>query len=101
MKKIETLSERLQDIALQKKSLVYEEGIIKEALLEEMKKEHVDKLSVEYGTISRGVRTTYKFTPAIKKMEDKVKVKKEDEIKQGLATPSTTEYLSFRESSTK
>ena len=101
MTKINTLSTELQSIALQKKELANKEEVIKAALLEAMHKEGLDKLTVEYGTISRGVRTSYKFTEAIKKLEDKVKIKKDEEIKKGLAEPKTTEYLSFRESVSK
>lgn len=97
MTKIQSLSERLQEIALQKKTLTNEEDVIKQSLLEEMSREQVEKLQLEYGTISKGTRTTYTFTDAIKKLKDKVKIKEQDEIKQGLATAKTTDYLTFRE----
>lgn len=97
MSKLDTLSNELQAIALQKKELATKEEVIKEALLEEMAKANVQKVSLEHGTISKGSRTNYKFTEAVKKLEDKVKIKKDEEIKQGLATATVVEYLMFRE----
>lgn len=91
----EVLASRLEDISAQKEFLDKEEKVIKEALLDVLKQSKQTKVELQYGNLSIVSRTTYTFSDAIKKMEEKVSIKKEDEIKQGIATPSFTEYLRY------
>lgn len=96
MNKLNTLVEELSNIALKKKELSDKEEIIKEGLLTEMSKENLTKIPGAYGTVSVSSRKTYTFTDAIKKLEEKTKIKKDDEIKQGLATFKESQFITFR-----
>lgn len=101
MNKLNTLAQQLSQIALEKKSLEIKEGAIKEALLAEMHKENKEKETFEFGTVSVATRRTYVYSEAIKKLEDKVKIKKDEEVKTGVAEEKVTEYVMFREPKTK
>lgn len=96
MSKLNTLANELAKIALEKKELSNKEEVIKEALLAEMHKEGVSKEVTDYGTASITTRKSYTFTDAIKKMEEKVEIKKDTEIKQGLAEVKKTQFITFR-----
>ncbi len=98
MNKLNTLAQQLAEIVSEKKSLEIKEGAIKEALLAEMHKENKDKETFEFGTVSVTTRRTYIYSEAIKKLEDKIKIKKDEEVKTGVADEKVTEFISFRES---
>jgi hypothetical protein len=98
MNKLNTLAQQLAEIVSEKKSLEIKEGAIKEALLAEMHKENKDKETFEFGTVSVTTRRTYIYSEAIKKLENKIKIKKDEEVKTGLAEEKVTEFISFRES---
>lgn len=92
---------QLAEIAAEKKELSIKEEVIKEAMLAEMKKEGKEKEQFEFGTVSVATRSSYTYSEAVKKLEDKVKIKKDEEVKLGVAIPSVTEYVVFRESKVK
>jgi hypothetical protein len=96
MSKIKTLAGELAAIALQKQELANKEEVIKDALLTEMHKAGVEKEATDYGTASISRRKSYTYSDVVKKLEDKVKIKKDEEVKQGLATVKETEFITFR-----
>jgi len=96
MNKIKTLALQLSEVALQKNELTLKEETIKSLLLAEMAKEGTAKESYDFGTISVGARKTYKYSDAVTKLEEKIKIKKDDEVKQGIAETKVTEFITFR-----
>lgn len=96
MSKLQTLAGELASIALAKKELADKEEVIKDALLAEMHKAGVTKEPTGYGTASITSRKTYTFTDAVTNLEQKVKIKKDEEIKKGLALVEVKEFISFR-----
>lgn len=90
------LASDLASIAAQKEELVLKEETIKNQLKQEMLLANKEKEQFEFGTVSIARRRTYQYTEAVKKLEDKVKMKMEDEKKQGLAIEKVTEFVSFR-----
>ena len=100
MKKINILAQQLAVIVSEKKLLEIKEGAIKEALLSEMHLENKDKETFEFGTVSVTTRRTYIYSEVIKKMEDKIKIKKDEEVKTGVAEEKVSEFISFREAKT-
>lgn len=96
MNKVQTLARQLADIAEEKKGLSIKEEAIKDLLMAEMQKEGVTKEQYEFGTVSVGHRRSYTYSDAVKKLEDKVKIKKVEEERQGIAVEKVTEYVTFR-----
>lgn len=96
MSKLTTLVGQLASIALDKKELANKEEVIKDALLAEMHKENVTKVPSEIGTASITTRKSYTFTDAVKKLDEKLKIKKDEEIKKGLATITESQFVTFR-----
>ena len=96
MNNLNKLAEELYQLNTQKKELETKEEVLKSMLLIEMGKVKKDKESFDFGTVSVGHRRTYTYSEAVKKLEDKVKIKKDEEVKQGVAEEKVTEYLTFR-----
>lgn len=96
MNKIQTLAEQLANAAEEIKGLKIKEEAIKGLLMAEMLKEGVTKEKYDFGTVSVGHRRSFTYSPAIKKLEDKVKMKKVEEERQGVAVEKVTEYVTFR-----
>lgn len=101
MNKIQTLAQQLSDVAEQKEQLSLKEETIKALLLTEMASEGKVKESFDFGSITVASRKTYKYSEAIIKLEEKIKIKKDDEVKQGIAETKVTEFITFRKPSTK
>lgn len=96
MSKLNTLVGELASIALEKKELANKEEVIKDALLAEMHKEGVSRVPSEVGTASITTRKSYTYTDAVKKLEEKTKIKKDEEVKKGLATVTESQFVTFR-----
>ena len=101
MNKIQTLAKQLSDVAEQKEQLSLKEETIKALLLSEMASAATDKESFDFGSVIRSTRKTYKYSEAITKLQEKVKIKMDDEVKQGIAETKVTEFITFRKPSTK
>lgn len=101
MNKIQTLAQQLSDVAEQKEQLLLKEETIKALLLVEMKNAATDKETFDFGSINLSTRKTYKFSEAIVKLAEKIKIKMDDEVKQGIAETKVTEFITFRKPSTK
>lgn len=99
MNKIQTLAEQLAETVIRKKELSLKEETIKALLLTEMDKEGTAKESYDFGSITVGARKTYKYSDTVTKMEEKIKIKKDDEVKQGIAEVKVTQFITFREAS--
>lgn len=94
--KIETLAKELAELAYQKEQLTNKEDVLKEMLLNEMHNTNSEKEKFEFGTVSVVKRSTYSYSDAVKKMEEKIKIKKEDEVRQGIASEKVSEFITFR-----
>lgn len=99
--KIKILAEQLSNLALEKEELLSKEETIKTLLLVEMSNSGSVKESFDFGSINLSTRKTYKYSEAITKLEEKIKIKKDDEVKQGIAETKVTEFITFRKPSTK
>lgn len=97
MNKITSLTEQLAATAAERKDLEVKEKALKDSLLAEMKKVHHEKEETVYGTFTISRRSSYTYTPAVKALEEEVKMRKDEEQKRGLATESVTEYILFKE----
>lgn len=67
------------------------------AILTDLKNNNLDKVKSEaFGSFTIAHKTAWKYTPAVTKLEDKVKIAKDKEQKKGLARATTTEYLLYK-----
>jgi hypothetical protein len=67
------------------------------AVLDELAKDEIDTFDSPFGRFTRATRTTYAYSDAVKKLEEKVKLAKVKEEQQGLVkVKSQTEYLVFK-----
>ena len=77
------------------KSLEAKKEELREQIVNEMKVKKVDKVESDLGLFTIGRRLSWKFTEAVKKIEEKLKIAKAKEQEKGIATSSVTEYLVF------
>lgn len=71
-----------------------------QAALEEQFGHKEATVKMPYGTFKMVARTTYQYSDAIKEAEEDLKIKKQDEQEQGIATPNTTYGLRFNAAKT-
>lgn len=79
------------------KELEIERELLREAIIEDLKKNHLDKIESSYGNFTIGRKKNWIYTIKVKALEDKVKIAKDKEQKKGLAEATITEYLVFKE----
>ncbi len=61
-------------------------------------KAKIDKMEVDnVGSFTVGRRTSWTYTDAVKKIEERLKIARTKEQQKGLAKSSETEYLLFKE----
>lgn len=85
----------LAEVQAQRKLLEAREAVLKIGILGDMDKNGVETFTNDYGKFTRSCRTSYTYTEAVKKLEEKVKLAKIKEEKRGVATKKETVYLTF------
>jgi hypothetical protein len=95
MSKIQTLMQQVAEIATARKDLEVQERAMKEALLEEMKKKGTEKEKNEYGSFTIKPYTKWHYSAAVVTLEEDLKIRKADEVEQGIASAEVTESLTF------
>ncbi len=78
------------------RQLENERAILRSQIVLKFNTEGIDKQNTDYGHFSIGHRLSYEFTESVKKLEDKVKIAKDKEIKKGVAKAKVTDYLIFK-----
>lgn len=81
----------MADIAV----LEEKKDMLKEVLLENLRKEPEGKKETGYGKFTLANRKNWIYTEKVKGMEEKVKIAKDKEQKKGLAKSTITEYVVF------
>lgn len=89
------LLKRYVGIEKRYKELEAEREAIRLEILEDMQKNDTIKAETDFGSFSVCEKTVWAYSPAVKKLEDKVKIEKDKEQKKGKAKPSITSYLKF------
>lgn len=79
------------------KELEEQRDLLREAIVEDLKKNNLDKIESSYGNFTIARKMVWTYTAKVKALEDKVKIAKDKEQKKGLAESSITEYLVFKE----
>lgn len=96
MKKIEKYLGQLADATLRRKEAELEEKAIKQVVLEELKKAKRDDYKTEIGTARIKRRATYHYSDELQQMDLRLKELRIDEVEQGIATATYSEYVDFR-----
>lgn len=65
-------------------------------IIEAMKADGLTKAPTPFGTFSVAHKVTWSYSKAIKELDQKLKIKKIQEQKKGLATPTRNAHLMFR-----
>ena len=76
-------------------TLEEERDNLRAEIIKEMRDDKLEKAETDYGIFTRAIRTTYHYTDAVKKLEEKVKVAKQREVNTGKAEGHVAEYLRF------
>lgn len=69
---------------------------IRTKILETLISENIEKDQTSVGTFSIAHKTTWVYSPAVKALDEKLKIKKIQEQKKGIATVARNPYLLFR-----
>lgn len=82
----------------QYRALEQKRDALRENIVKMFHKEGVDKLEdPTLGMFTIGRRTSWTYTKAVQKIEEKLKIAKKTEQQKGLAKASDTEYLLYKE----
>ncbi len=87
--KIEDALKRYAELKISTSAAETEMEELKPLIKEHIMKEKVDKLPTSVGTFSLGERSTWKYSPAVEKLQDEEKAK-------GVAKKVTTTSLLFK-----
>lgn len=96
MNKIQTLAKQLSDVALEKEQLSLKEETIKALLLVEIEESGKKKHPFDFGTVSLRHSPKYVYSAKVKAMDEKIKIKKEEEKKQGIAVDEGKDSVVFK-----
>lgn len=92
----ETLLKEYAKLEEKFKSLETERKELREAILSDMTKHKMDKVESNYGMFTVAARAVWTYSPAIKKLADKLSLAKAKEQKSGKAKAETeTKYIVF------
>ena len=89
LKEYVKLETKFKELEEQKKAL-------REEIVQAMRKEKMEKVETDFGSFTICYKSSYAYTDAIKKLEDKVKIAKIKEQEKGIAEKTTSEYLLFK-----
>ncbi len=76
--------------------LTAKKDALRVGILDGLKKENIEKLKDDtLGTFSVAHRSSWKYSPAVTKLEEKVKIAKNKEQEKGLAKETVSEHLLY------
>lgn len=79
------------------KALEQEKQELRAVILDDLRQNNLDKIESEvFGSFTVAHKTSWKYSPAIVKLEEKVKIAKDKEQKKGVAKPVVTDYLLYK-----
>lgn len=92
----EEILNKLQDVYLEKRFLENDEEKLKNALLNRMIDDNIDKLSTPIATFSKATRTSWKYNKEVLSLEETIKKLKKVHQDKGYATPINTDYITIK-----
>lgn len=94
-KKLDSLMQQVAEVAMERQDLEVKEKALKQALLEEMHATGVSKEETPMGRFSIKIYRKWSYSDKLVEAENKIKVKKLDEQRQGIATAEVSESVTF------
>lgn len=88
-KKYVTFEEKFKEMEAKRKEL-------REALVDQMKKDKIEKMETEFGSFTVCKKVTWVYSSVIKQLEESLKIKKIKEQEKEIAEKSESEYLLFK-----
>ena len=82
-------------LAEQLKTLEKVKDDLRSQIIADMAGDAIEKAETEYGIFTVASRAVFKYTEAVKKLEEKVKLAKIKEEQKGIAERSETKYLVY------
>lgn len=93
---LEQHTKTLAALVLEEKQLKVKIEEAKGLIVDELKAKDLSSFKTDYGTFTIGTRRSWTYTPAVKKMEEKLKLKKVEEEEKGVAQVKVSEFLTVR-----
>jgi predicted nucleic acid-binding Zn-ribbon protein len=85
------------DLEKEFKALEEKKQALRDQIVSAMRAEKIEKDATEFGTFTIAKKTSWTYSEAVKKLEDKVKIAKVREQEKGVAKSEVIEYLRFSE----
>lgn len=89
------LLRKYRDVKRKKKALEEQESELKDQILKEMEKEGAKKIENEYGTFTVATSAKWKYSEAVEKLKEKMKLEQVKEQQKGVAEKEEVPYLVF------
>jgi hypothetical protein len=93
----ETPYSRLAEALKLQKEIDAQVTALKAEMLAYLQERGATKVTTEYGSFTVATRTSYTYTEAVKKLEEKTKLAKVKEEQKGLAQARETHYIVYKE----
>lgn len=97
----QTKYKQYADIKLQIRFLEERAEELNKEIVADMQDNKVEKVETEFGKFTICTKKTWKFSPKVKSLEEKVKLAKIDEQERGIAKAEESNYLLFKENVTE
>ena len=72
-----------------------EKSEVRRLILDDLKKNRLDKVESDYGNFTVGQKTTWVYSPKVLLLQEKLKITQVKEQEKGIAKPNVSEYLLF------
>jgi hypothetical protein len=89
------LLEKYVKLEVEYKHLENKRMLLRQEILKGMEQEKTEKIKTAFGSFTRAIRLAWTYTPVVEKIEEKLKITKLREQKQGKAKSRETAYLVY------
>ncbi len=90
LKKYVEINQKYADITAMRESL-------REEIVKDMRKNKMEKVETDFGSFTVATKTNWTYTKAVEAIKEKLKIAQVKEQQKGLAKPSETQYLVYKE----
>ncbi len=92
-----TLLAQYAEIETEYKALDFARSALRDLIVEEMQKSKLDKVESDFGLFTVARKQSWSYSPAVTKIEDRLKLAKVKEQQKGLAEAKETTYLVYKQ----
>lgn len=94
---MEQLLERYRQVEQESRRIEDEKNVLRANILVAMQEREESKIEKDYGSFIVAHKVRWLYTPAVNKLEDRLKIAKDKEQKKGLAGREVINYLIYKE----